>query len=361
MTETQLRETKMKYSTKMQAAYLYGIHDIRIETRPVPTPREGEVLLKIAAVGVCGSDVHYYNEGRIGHQVVTEPIIMGHEFSAWVVQFGEGVGGLQKGQFVAVDPAISCGHCEQCVLGHPNLCPKVKFCGTPPVNGVFAEYAVMPAANCFPLPEGFSPEEGALLEPLGVALHAVRLSHMKPGDTVAILGAGPIGLLIGAVAKSAGASAVYMTEPIPDRRNFATNYCADVSIDPGNQDPAAEIKRLTGGRGVDLAFEAAGARETPQQAAEVVRIGGKVILAGIPADDEISLNASTVRRKGLTIKLVRRMAHTYPAAIRMVEKKMINLKPLITHRLPLTGVGQAMDMLTSYKDGVIKAVIEMEE
>lgn len=356
-----LAKTYQILPTAMQAAYLHGIHDIRIEPQPVPTPGEGEVLLKIAAVGVCGSDVHYYNEGRIGHQVVTDPIIMGHEFSAWVVQLGEGVEGLQKGQLVAVDPAIPCGTCELCRLGHPNLCPEVKFCGTPPVNGVFAEYAVMPADNCFLLPECLSPEDGALLEPLGVAIHSVKLSHIKTGDTVAVLGAGPIGLLIGAVAKSAGASAVYMTEPIPYRRSFADSYCADECFDPYTQNPAVEILGLTDGRGVDLVFEAAGAKETPQQAAEIVRYGGKVILAGIPADDEISFTASIVRRKGLTIKLVRRMAHTYPAAIQLVDKKIIDLKPLITHRLPLTGVGQAMEMLSNYSDGVIKAVIEMKE
>jgi L-iditol 2-dehydrogenase len=313
----------------------------------------------VAAVGVCGSDVHYYTEGRIGNQVVTSPIIMGHEFSATVVQTGSSVEGLLPGQRVAVDPAIACGTCEQCLQGHPNLCPQVRFCGTPPINGVFAEYTVMPAANCFGLPENMSFQEGALLEPLGVALHAVNLSHLKPNDTVAVLGAGPIGLLIAAVAKTAGASAVYMTEPLAYRRNFAGQYAADVALDPQETDLAAEIQRLTGGRGIDLAFEAAGAPETPQQAAEIVRPGGKVILAGIPADDRLSFTASIVRRKGLTIKLVRRMKHTYPRTIQMVQAGRVDLNALITHRLPLSGVGEAMELLTHFRDGVIKAVIEI--
>lgn len=343
----------------MQASFLYGIRDVRLESCPMPAPGAGEVLLKVKVVGVCGSDVHYYAEGRIGDQVVDAPIIMGHEFSATLVELGEGVEGLHVGQLVAVEPAISCGRCEQCQLGNPNLCRDIRFCGTPPVNGVFAEYAVMPAENCFPLPEGISPEEGALLEPLGVALHAVNLSHLKVGDTVAVLGAGPIGLLIAAVAKNAGASAVYVTEPLAYRRNFASQYAADAVIDPGQQDPVGEIMRLTGGRGVDVAFEAAGAVDTPQQAAEMVRYGGKVILAGIPADDRLSFAASTVRRKGLTIKLVRRMKHTYPRAIELVRSGKVNLQALVTHRLPLSGVGEAMELITHYQNGVIKAVIEM--
>jgi L-iditol 2-dehydrogenase len=273
----------------MRASRLHGIRDLRLETLPRPEPSPGEVLLRVASVGVCGSDVHYYLEGRIGTQVVTGPIIMGHEFSAWVADLGSEVHGLEVGQL---------------------LCPHVIFCGTPPVDGVFAEYAVMPAENCFPLPDDFGPEAGAMLEPLGIAIHSVDLAHLKPGQTVAVLGAGPIGLLIAAVARAAGATGVYMTEPLSHRRAFALKYVADAALDPHDTDAAdeglvAQILRLTGGRGVDVTFEAAGAPETPQQAAEVTRIGGKVILVGISADDTISLNGSTVRRKGLTLKLVR--------------------------------------------------------
>lgn len=352
-----LKTTPRIQPDTMQAAVLYGIHDIRIEHRSVPVPGKGEVLLKIASVGVCGSDVHYYNEGRIGNQVVREPTIMGHEFSARILQCGDGVDNARINQLVTVDPAIPCGMCDLCLQGHPNLCPTVKFCGTPPIDGVFSEYAVMPAANCFPLPDGFSPDEGALLEPLGVALHSVRLAHLKPGDTAAVLGAGPIGLLIGAVAKLAGAGEVYVTEPLTYRREFAGHYCADGIFDPTGHSPVGDILKLTKGRGVDVAFEAAGAEETPEQAAEVVRPGGRVILTGIPKDDSLSFNASTVRQKGLTIRLVRRMAHTYPATIQMVAKHLIDLKALVTHRLPLSDIGKAMELLSSYDDGVIKAVI----
>jgi len=343
----------------MRAARLHGIHDLRLENLSRPTPGPGEVLLKVASVGICGSDVHYYLEGRIGDQVVTAPIIMGHEFSAWVADLGEGMEDLEIGQLVAVEPAISCGECEPCRHGHPNLCPSVRFCGTPPVDGVFAEYTVMPARNCFPLPQGLSPAEGAMLEPLGIAIHAVDLAHLKLGYTVAVLGAGPIGLLIAAVARASGASAIYVTEPLAYRRQFALDYVADTALNPDDTDVVAEIMRLTGGRGVDVAFEAAGAPETPQQAAAVTRPGGKVIVAGIPADDTMTMNASTVRHKGLTIKLVRRMKHTYPRAIRLLQRGMVDVKPLITHTFSLERIVEAFEMVAAYEDGVLRAIIQV--
>jgi L-iditol 2-dehydrogenase len=343
----------------MRASRLHGIRDLRFDELPRPEPGPGEVLLKIASVGVCGSDVHYYLEGCIGEQIVAEPIILGHEFSAWVAGWGEGVEGLVVGQLVAVDPAVHCGQCEWCQHGHPNLCPNVLFCGTPPVDGVFTEYTVKPAENCFPLPEGISAEEGALLEPLGIAIHTVDLAHLKPGQTVAVLGAGPIGLLTAAVARAGGASAIYMTEPLAYRRQFALDYVADVALDPDETDVVAEIMRLTDGRGVDVAFEAAGAPETPQQAAAVTRRGGKVIVVGIPANDVMTMRADTVRRKGLTIKLVRRMKHTYPRAIRLVQTGAVDLKPLASHLLPLERIAEVFEMVAHYDDGVLRAIVQV--
>ena len=348
----------------MRVSRLHGVRDLRLEEGPLPRPGVGDVLLKIASVGICGSDVHYYVEGAIGDQVVTAPIQMGHEFSAWVVDLGPGVADLPgadrlMGQLVAVEPAIPCGACESCRNGHPNLCPKVRFCGTPPIDGVFAEYAVMPAENCFLLPEGLTADEGALLEPLGIAIHTVDLAHLKVGHTVAILGAGPIGLLTAAVARAAGAGALYMTEPNPRRRAYALAHYADAVFDPTECDVAKAIVAATGGRGVDVAFEAAGAPETPDQAARVVRPGGKVIVVGIPVEDKMVMTASEVRRKGLTIKLVRRMKHTYPRAIRMVQTGMIDLAALATHRFALGSIVQAFELVAARDDGVLRAIIDM--
>ncbi len=349
----------MSKQKTMRVSKLYGIRDLRIETGSVPVPGPGEVLLKIASVGTCGSDVHYYVEGAIGDQVVSEAITMGHEFSAWIAEIGEGVDGLKVGQLVAAEPAIPCGTCEYCQHGHPNLCPTVRFCGTPPVDGVFAEYAVMPAENCFVLPDGFSPEDGALLEPLGIAIHSVDLAHLKVGQTVAVLGAGPIGLLTAAVAKAAGAGRIYMTEPLKHRRDFALSYCADETFNPEQDDVVSAIVKATGGRGVDVAFEAAGAEETPDQAARVTRPGGKVVVIGIPSDDRMLMTASVVRRKGLTIKLVRRMKHTYPRAIRLVESGLVDIKPLATHSFSLEHIQDAFEIVANYSDGVLRAIINI--
>jgi L-iditol 2-dehydrogenase len=356
----------------MRISRLYGIGDLRLEEAPRPTPGPGEVLLRVAAVGVCGSDVHYYREGRIGDAIVTDPLILGHEFSAWVAELGPSTGpaegsGLVAGQLVSVDPGISCGTCEPCQHGNPNLCPNVRFCGTPPIDGVFAEYVVMPAANCYPLPQGAGAVEGALLEPLGIAIHSVDLAHLKPGQTVAVLGAGPIGLLVAAVARAAGAGTVYMTEPLAHRRQFALDYAAhgmavaDAALNPDDSDVVAEILRLTDGRGVDVVFEAAGAADTPQQAVDVACAGGRVILIGIPSDDTLTLKASAARHKGLVIKPIFRMQHTYPRAIRLVQTGMVDVKSLATHLFPLDRIAEAFELVAAYEDGVLRAVIQVSE
>jgi L-iditol 2-dehydrogenase len=349
----------MERNLTMRASRLHGIRDLRLERLPRPAPGPGEVLLKVCSVGVCGSDVHYYLDGRIGSQVVTAPIILGHELSARVEEPGPGVTGLKPGTLVAVDPGISCGQCEPCRQGHPNLCPHVRFCGTPPIDGVFADYIVMPAANCFQLPDGLSPVQGALLEPLGIAIHAVDLAQLKAGCTVAVLGAGPIGLLIAAVARAAGATEIYVSEPLAYRRRFAREYVADEAVNPDEVDAVAALERLTSGRGVDVAFEAAGAPETAQQAAAIARNGGKVIVAGIPADDTLTFNAFTVRSKGLTIKLVHRMKHTYPRAIRLVSTGRVDVQPLATHFFPLERIAEAFELVSAYAGGVLRAIVQV--
>jgi L-iditol 2-dehydrogenase len=345
----------------MLAARLHGIRDLRLERVPLPVAGPGEVLLKVASVGVCGSDVHYYLEGSIGDQVIAEPMIPGHEFSAWVAQENETSGELAPGQLVAVEPAIPCGRCESCEHGHPNLCPTVQFRGSPGLDGACAEYLAMPAENCFPVPQGLNADEGVLLETLGIAIHSVDLAHLKPGQTVAVLGAGPIGLLTAAVARLAGAAEIYMTEPLRFRGAFAADYVADAVFDPNAVDVVAEILNLTGGRGVDVAVEAAGAPDTPAQAAEMVRPGGKLIVSGIPSDDTMTVKAGTVRRKGVTIKLVRRMKHTYPRAIKLVQAGLVDVKPLASHVYPLERVVEGFEAAAAHSEGVLKVMIHVGE
>ncbi len=343
----------------MLAARLHRAFDLKIEEMPVPAPGEGEVLLGIKAVGVCGSDVHHYAEGGIGDEVVKEPLVLGHEFAAVVEELGPGVEGLKVGDRVAVEPGRSCGLCEYCKQGNPNLCPDVRFCGSPPYDGAFRQYMAYPADYIFPLPSEVDYAQGAMLEPLGVAIHSVNLGKLRVGDTVAVLGCGPIGLLTIEMARLSGASQIFATDLLPYRLEAAQKLGATTVFNAGEQDVVAAILASTKGRGVDVSFEAAGAPETPQQAAVVVKRGGRVILIGIPSDDETYFQASTVRRKGLTIKLVRRMKFTYPRAIDLAARGMVDLSSLITHRFPLERTGEALELVRNYADGVIKALVEM--
>jgi L-iditol 2-dehydrogenase len=343
----------------MKAARLYGPRDMRVDDVPVPAPGPGQALLQVLSVGVCGSGVHYYIDGGIGDDKVTEPFVIGHEFSARILGLGPGVEGPPVGTRVAVEPAIACGKCELCQEGHPNLCENILFCSTPPTPGALQEYMVHPAELCFPLPDGVSNEQGAMLEPLGIALHAVRLAKLRPGDTVAVLGSGPVGLLTLEVALRSGARAVWVTDLIPERLAMAEKLGARGTLRADKADPVAWIMEQTQGRGIDVAFEAAWAEETVAQAAYMARRGGKLLMIGIPREDQAVFPGHTVRRKGLTIKYVRRMKHTYPRAIAMVNDGSIDVDSLITHRYPLERVAEAYDLVASREDGVMKVIVEV--
>ncbi|MCU0521660.1 MAG: alcohol dehydrogenase catalytic domain-containing protein [Anaerolineae bacterium] len=357
----------LEHPPTMRAVGLFGLRDLRmIEVAHPGAPGPGEVLLRVAAVGICGSDHHYYNEGSIGGAIVGEGMIMGHEFSAWVEAVGDGVKGLGIDQLVAVDPEIPCGTCESCVHGHPNLCPANLFCGSPNYQGSLAQYIRMPAGNCFILPEEVTPAEGALLEPLGVAIHAVDLAKVKVGETVAVLGVGSIGLLTAALSRASGAGAIYVSEPLAYRRDFAVRYLGGSRLptevfNPLSQSIVATILEATHGRGVDVAFEAAGASCTPDQAAQITRPGGRIVVVGIPSDDTMRMTASVVRRKGLTIRLVRRMKHTYPRAIQLVLSGAVDVAALATHVFPLENTGRAFEVVDRRSDGVIKAIVQVNE
>jgi L-iditol 2-dehydrogenase len=339
----------------MAAARIHGVGDVRYEIVPKPVPGPGEVLLRVAAVGLCGSDHHYYREGGIGTARITEPLILGHEYAAWVADAGGADQGLRPGTLVAVDPATPCGQCEWCRRDHRNLCPQVCFAGSPPAfAGALAEFAVARVELLHAVPSGLSPATTALLEPLGVALHAVDLAHLNPVETVAILGAGPIGLLAMQVARLAGAGLVYVIDPLPGRAAAAGRMGADAWATSFEQ-----IAVWTQGRGVDVVIEATDSAAAPDQATRAVRIGGRVILAGIPNGEEFSLSASVVRRKGLSLKMVRRMGHVYPRAIFLASRRKVALEPLVSHRMRLEQVPEAFAIAASHRDETCKMVIEL--
>lgn len=343
----------------MKAMCLYAPRDMRLEDVPVPAPGPGEVLVRIRAVGVCGSDVHYYVDGCIGTSKAPPSFVLGHEGAGEIVTLGAGVEGPPVGTRVALDPAIPCGHCEICLEGNPNCCPAVRFPSTPPVPGMLSEWFVHPAHLCIPLPDALDFADGAMLEPLGVGVHAMTLAKVRPGDTIAVLGGGPIGLLVLQLALCSGAQAVYLSEPIPERRALAEELGATAVCDPGAGDPVAWLLEQTGGRGVDVAIEAAWGGKVVGQAVRMARYAGKVVLVGIPRDDSVTFPASTSRRKGLTILMSRRMKHVYPRAIALVERGLVDVRALITHRFPLEQAAEGFELVASLQDGVVKAMIEV--
>lgn len=352
----------------MKAARLYGARDIRLDEVPTPrAPEAGEVLLAITSVGVCGSDLHTYEDGRIGDTVVQSPVILGHEFAGEVLAVGQDArDGLHQplmvGQRVAVDPAVPCWQCEMCEHGHPNLCTDLRFYGLWPDDGAMQEQMIVSARSCFPLPDSLTNAEGALLEPLGVAIHAVDLAKLGVARSVAILGCGPIGLLILKLAQLSGADPIYCFDRYPWRVEKAKAWGATNAWLVGDDDPARHVMEATSDRGVDVAIEAAWSGEAVQQAATMSRMGARVVLVGIPGDDGLSLSHSTARRKGLTLVMVRRMKHTYPRAIQLATRHadFINLSGLISHRMPLIDTAQAYALNVAYEDNVVKIVVDVQ-
>ncbi len=350
----------------MLAVRLHGPRDLRVERVPRPDPPgPGQALLRITAVGVCGSDLHTYQDARIGDTVVETPLVLGHEFAAVVEAVGpESYDGnfqpLRPGTRVAVDPAQPCGRCEMCEQGHPNLCHRLHFCGTYPDPGSLSEYMLMPAHSCFPIPDAMDDASAALLEPLGIAIHAVDLAKVRVADSAVILGAGPIGLYILQVMRLAGADPIYVIDQFPWRLALAARY-GGVPINFRETDPVAAVKEATAGRGVDIAIEAAWADHSIQWAAEMARLGGRLVLVGIPGPDKLEMKHSTARRKGLTIRLSRRMKHVYPRAIKLWASGAVDLTGVVSHRFPLERTPEAYALNEQYADNVVKIVIDVSQ
>jgi L-iditol 2-dehydrogenase len=348
----------------MKAVRLHGPRDLRVESIPQPgAPGPGQARLRVTAVGLCGSDLHSYLDGRIGDTTIQQPLILGHEFGAVVDAIGpDALDGnfepLLPGTRVAVDPAQPCGRCEMCEHGHPNLCRRLHFCGSFPDDGSLCEWMLMPAHTCFPIPDSIDDAGAALLEPLGIAIHAIDLAKLQVGNTVAILGAGCIGLYCLQLAKLSGAHPIFVIDQYDWRLRVAERYGA-IPINFTQSDPVRAVLAETGGRGVDVAIEAAWADHSVQWAAEMARLGGRLALVGIPGSDEFTLKHSTIRRKGLTIRAVRRMKHTYPRAIRLATAGLVDLNGVISHRFPLEQTPAAYAMNAAYEDEVVKVIIDV--
>ena len=318
----------------MKAAILYKPMDMRIEEVEIPQVKPNEVLVRMKRVGICGSDVHYYLHGRIASFVVKEPLILGHECSGEIVEVGRGVSSrLEVGQRVVIEPGFVCGKCPYCRSGRYNLCRDVKFYGTPPFNGTFAEYVTAPEQNVYPIPDNVSFEEGAMIEPLAVGMMAAKMGRINVNDAVAILGAGPIGQMVLQAAKVYGAPEIYVTDILDYRLDYAKKYGASEVINASSEDVVERIMSLTDGEGVDVAVDASGSPLAIRQTVDIVKPGGRIVLVGYPPS-EVSLPIAEILPKELTIQGIHRYANVYPAAIKAVSSGRAIVKPYVTHIFP---------------------------
>jgi L-iditol 2-dehydrogenase len=333
-----------------------------MEVKEVPDPkitRDTDVLLKIEKVGVCGSDVHYFETGRIGSQVVKLPFIVGHECAATVAAVGKGIERVRVGEQVVVEPAVSCHRCDQCNRERENTCFALRFLGTPGQgDGCLSEFIVMPEECCFPTNGGITIEQGVLCEPLAIAVYSVKQSRLRTGQDVVVLGAGPIGLSCMAVVNAQGARTCYLTEKIEERMRMARANGATWVGNPLKEDIIAAILKQQP-MGVDIAYECAGQQETIDQAVDLLKPGGTLMLIGIPREDRISLSIDKIRRKEVTIINVRRQNGCTRAAMDLIESRRLSVDFMVTHRFGLDRVQEAFEMVAGYEDGVVKAMIEM--
>ena len=343
----------------MKAAVLHKVRDLRIEEVPRPSlSSEGDVLIKMTAVGVCGSDCHFYEEGRIATYVVETPLILGHECSGAVVEVGRAVRHLQPGDRVCLEPGVPCLKCEVCKSGRYNMCEReVPFMGTPPTDGAFCEYVVWPGHLVFKLPASLSLEEGALVEPLAVAVHAANRSGVRPGDSVAVLGAGPIGLMCLQAASAYGAGPIYATDVIPYRLEFARKLGAR-AINARESDPVAAIREVTG-RGADVVYETAGTVETVRQAMRLVRPGGVVTLIGWPQEQEFAVPMVDVLAREYDVRGIFRYCNAYPTALALAASGKVELKAFLGREFPLAQTREAIEFAAQHKDKAIKVQVKI--
>ena len=339
----------------MRAAELIAPLTFRLTEMPIEDPGPGEVQVRVEAVGVCGSDLHAYNEGAVGGMPNVYPMVLGHEPAGVVVKTGSGVTGLAVGDRGALEPALYCYHCEFCLTGHHNVCANIRFLSNPHHPGFFRERVNLPLKNFQPIPAGMSFAEATLAEPLAIALHSLRLASIRAGETVAVIGAGPIGLMTIAALRVAGASRIWAVEPLAHRRGLALQIGADAALAPA--EAFAEIVRETGQRGVDCAIDCAAGAETTNQAILLARNAGRVALTGIHSMPDVPMNGSAMRRKELTIFNVRRSNHETVDALDLLLAHPGWFAPVITHNRTLEQVDDAFAIASQYRDGVGKMIV----
>lgn len=343
----------------MKAAVMKGIRKIDIDEVAVPIPASEQVLVRIKTVGVCGSDVHYFIEGKIGDYVVKPPFILGHECSGEVVEVGEDVDNLQPGDRVTMEPGVPCGKCPNCFSGRYNLCPDVVFWATPPVNGVFCEYVVHPACFTFPLYEKVGFEEGAMVEPLAVGMYSVIRAGAVPGQSAVILGSGPIGLMTLQALHACGVTRVVAVDLVELRLEKARSLGASLVLNGQKDNVKKMVMDYTGGRGADMVFETAGSVVTTQLTADLSARGGKIVLVGLPSQDCFEYNMNKVIARELDVLGIFRYANVYQGCVDLLNSKAVDLGSLVTQRFPLEKTQEALEYAHEHKAESIKVVVNL--
>ncbi|MHC1724335.1 MAG: NAD(P)-dependent alcohol dehydrogenase [Aminipila sp.] len=346
---------------KNRAAYMTELNKMEIREIPVPETGEQEVLVKLEYVGICGSDVHYFHDGRCGDFVVDGEFMLGHECAGTIVKVGSGVTKLAVGDKVALEPGITCGQCEFCKSGRYNLCPDVQFLATPPVQGCYENYIAFPENMCFKLPENISTKEGALVEPLSVGMHAAIQGQISLGDHVIILGAGCIGLVTLLACKAYGATDITVVDVIPKRLEYAKKLGATRVLNGKDVDVIAEVEKLTNGMGLEKVIETAGSPVTIAQTPYLVKNGGTIVLVGLSADPEIKFNFGKIMAKEAKIESVFRYRNVYPKAIAAIADGIIDVSGIVTHEFEFNDIQEAFECAINDKDNVVKAVIKIAE
>ncbi len=345
----------------MKAMVLTGIR--KMEIREVPDPdlkKPTDVLLKVKKVGICGSDIHYYTQGRIGNQVIKFPFIIGHEFSAVVEKIGNEVIRVKPGDLVAVDPAISCYKCDQCRAKRYHTCRNLLFLSVPDqISGCMSEYIVMPESSCYKVSDEITAEQAALIEPLTIGYYSVQLTRNIYGKDIAILGVGPIGLSVLQAAQVQNVKKLYVTDKLDYRLSIAKNNGASWVGNPEKFDIVKKIEKREP-LFLDVVFECCGDQEALNQGIDILKPGGKLIIIGIPDEDFVSFNISALRRKEITIINVRRQNECIIPVIELIYSGKIKPGFMITHQFPLENIEDAFRTVSEYRDGVVKAMINMD-
>ena len=343
---------------QMMAAFLHGVGDLRVETAPIPEISEpDQALVRVRAVGICGSDIHFFEDGRIGPYVVTQPQVLGHECAGEVVEVGPEVANVKPGDKVCIEPGIPCRKCSFCKSGRYNLCDIVPFMGTPPTHGAFREYVVWPADFIFRLPEDASFDEGAVVEPLAVGVQACQRGGVRSGHTVAVIGCGPIGLTAMQAAAGFGATRIIATDLMPFRLDMAKRLGADVALNAADADPVEAVKNATNGPGADVVLETAGTTQTVMQACGMVKKGGVVVLVGMHRVDEFPIPVMDMICREYDMRGVFRYCNAFGPAVAMLSAGRVNLRALITHQFPLAEIGAAFDVAIEQKDKAVKVQV----